>query len=849
MSEATKQNDPEPAEAFVGRERELGKLKAVLEKALYGKPQICFLAGEAGSGKTALLEEFVRLAEDEHKDLVAAIGECNARTGQTEPYLPFREVLALLSGDVHAARSKRAFSTKSADRIKGTLHLAGAMLGEIGGELLGSIVPGASVLIKAAKVVAKQTDLKTKVDRAVDGPTTPQPPQLDQAKILQQYAGFLQAMSKVKPLLVAIDDLQWADSASLDLMFHIARKLDNCRVMLVGTYRPADVAHGRDGDRHPFESTLNELKRYMGEIVIEVEAGDATEQDRFVDSLVDVEPNVLSPEFRHKLRVRTNAHPLFTVELLRAMKDRGDLVKDRLGKWVEGTELDWDALPEKIEGVIEERISRLDQAERTLLSTASVEGMTFHSHTLSEVLKTSELDVLRALSQRLDQRHRIVHEDADARIGKRVLSRMRFGHVLIQQHLYRRLGSGERRLLHGEIAGVLERLYGERGPSIAQQLGWHLAAAGDSDRASSFFELAGRQALRVSALHEAAEVLQRALALLDDVDAEDKETRRAGVLVLIATVHERRGDYARAVELLDQALSTTRLYGLPGVAAAALSELSWIAVRQGRFADARSFGEEALAQAREAEDKSACALALRRLGVVARNLGEYDLAVQHYQASLALYRELKDQQGVIGCLNNLGNVAYHRKDFAAAERSYKDVLALARTNNYLQYVTLALSNLGEVARQQGNLAAASVFLDESVQIARKIGDHELATTSIWNLGDVMADRGEDDKAAALFCEALADAWSLGLIPRALTILCGLARLQARSGQAPRAAEWVGLALEHPLSNFDVRETAERVLAILRGGMPQPELDAAMRRGRELVLADVVSAALAARKAA
>ena len=137
---------------------------------------------------------------------------------------------------------------------------------------------------------------------------------------------MLRALSKDRTLIVILDDLHWADSASLNLLFHLSRALMDCRVLIIGTYRPDDVALGRGDERHPLEPILNELKRYGGDIVIDLSEARTHEGRAFVDALIDAEPNQLNEAFRAELFTRTGGHPLFTVEMLRNLKERGDLV-------------------------------------------------------------------------------------------------------------------------------------------------------------------------------------------------------------------------------------------------------------------------------------------------------------------------------------------------------------------------------------------------------------------------------------------------------------------------------------------------------------------------------------------
>ena len=117
----------------------------------------------------------------------------------------------------------------------------------------------------------------------------------------RELSALVEELSRPRPLVLFLDDLHWADSASLNLLFHLARKMQDSRVLLIGTYRSDDVALGRGGERHPLEPIVNELKRYNGDIVIELGATEASEGRAFVDALIDSQPNQLETAFRQQL--------------------------------------------------------------------------------------------------------------------------------------------------------------------------------------------------------------------------------------------------------------------------------------------------------------------------------------------------------------------------------------------------------------------------------------------------------------------------------------------------------------------------------------------------------------------
>ena len=505
---------------FIGRAQELGRLRALLDKALAGSTQIALVTGEAGSGKTTMIHEFSRRAQADHANLIVAIGNCNAQTGQGDPYLPFIEVLQLLSGDVAANLSRNVVDTENARRLKGLLAHSTEVLVEVAPDLVGLLlaaVPGASLAAKAGSIFAKKAgfvDTLEKAGKKQDGPTALDTT-LDQNRIFEQYAGVLKTLAARQPLLIVLDDLQWADEGSINLLFHLARRLEKSPILILGTFRPDEVALGHGDQRHPLEKVLAELKRYYGDIAIDL--GQTREQEgrRFVDALLDTEPNALSDQFRQALFQHTEGHPLFIVELLQELKDNGSLVKDAQGRWVESPRLIWQDLPARVEGVIEERINRLAADQREILSVASVEGTDFTAQVIARVQDIKERLLLQTLSRELEDRHHLVREAGEIRAGRQFLSRYQFTHALFQQYLYEGLSGGERRLLHGEIAGVLEEMYAGHIEDITVRLARHYAEAGEVEKAVEYLRQAGERARMLYANSEAIDLFVRAVALVE----------------------------------------------------------------------------------------------------------------------------------------------------------------------------------------------------------------------------------------------------------------------------------------------------------------------------------------------
>jgi len=623
---------------FVAREHELAQLGSYLEGTLAAEGRVVFVTGEAGSGKTALVQEFLRRAQELHADLVAASGNCNARTGVGDPYLPFRKILGLLTGDVEARWAAGAMTGDQARRLWNTLPIAAQALVETGPDLIDTFVPG-TALIERANAHAASGDhwlsrLGELLTRKASGHLAPAPQQTD---LFEQYARVLSTLARHAPLVLLMDDLQWADLGSISLLFHLGRQLASHRILIVGAYRPEEVAIGRDGERHPLEPVVNELQRLFGDIVVDV---DQAEGRSFVDAFLDSEPHRLGQPFRENLYRQTRGHALFTVELLRGMQERGDLIRDSEGRWVKGPALDWETLPARVEAATSERISRLPQPLQAALRVASVEGEDFTAEVVARVLGTDERELVRSLSTELDRRHRLVHALALQHLDSRRLSNYRFKHNLIQKYLYDNLDEVERGYLHEDVGNALEQLYGEHAREIAVQLARHFEEARIPEKAIQYLHQAGENALQLSAYEEGIAHLTRGLALLTTLpDSPERAEQELAIQMALGVANMgakglqsggTKQAYNRARELCQQMGKTSQLCQV-------LAELAAADYVRAEHLSARELAQEALSLAEQDEEPVLVAVGHCYLGGISLALGEYATARAHFQEMISFY--------------------------------------------------------------------------------------------------------------------------------------------------------------------------------------------------------------------
>jgi predicted ATPase len=382
---------------------------------------------------------------------------------------------------------------------------------------------------------------------------------------------------------------------------------------------------------------VNEFQRTFGDAAIDL----ARAEDRlFVEEYLDSEPNRLSAGFRETLHRQTGGHPLFTVELLRGMQERGDLIQDSAGRWVEGPALDWETLPTRIEAVIAERVDRLDVAAREALRVASVEGEVFTAEVVAQVQSADTRETVACLSGDLERRHRLVRAQEIQRLGTRRLSRYRFGHILFQNYLYHSLDAVERAHLHEAVGMALEGLYGEEAQEIAVSLARHFQEAGIVEKAVTYLFQAGEKAKRGSANEEAMAHLNRGLELLKTLPETPERSRREldlrialGVPLILTKSHvapEVGSLYSRARELCEQIGDPSQLFQ-------ALLGLRRFHLHRGELPMARELGERMITLAQDEQDRDLLLRAHMMQGETSYRMGEFSDAQDHYDQGIALY--------------------------------------------------------------------------------------------------------------------------------------------------------------------------------------------------------------------
>jgi tetratricopeptide (TPR) repeat protein len=757
-----------PVRPFVGRARELHQVQRRFEGALSGGGRLVFVTGSAGMGKTEFCSQFVHpLAQRE--ELFCAHGHCFEHYGANEAYLPFLELMATLLGS--------SDSTQVADVLR---RHAPSWYAQLPAAWTKSEVPGLL-------------------------PSAHQP---NASRMVRELGDALQALSQIRPLLLVVEDVHWADPSSCDVLRLIAQRISGWRALVLATFRPDQVALEND----PLKQLFRDLLTHDQCDEVSLPVLEATE---IHDYLAARFGNHDLPDELGSLIARTSeGQPLFATRLVQLLLDRGDIQRQN-ERWALArpvSELEW-TVPDSVRALIERKLESLPTTEQRVLTFASVVGVEFSSALLALLCDEEEVSLEERLHE-LARRHRLLESlGEETGFDGKVTSRYRFAHVLYQNVLYDRVASQRRLWLHGRIAEHLLAEHAAADHGGAAQIALHFEAARNPSRAIEFWMRAADNAARLHADREAKQHYARALGL---VDALAPSARVALTIILYynhACCCEKLGDAAAGLRefqaMLEHASSPAftdagasaeraremvfdyfeqpwrdassvydmarmpnqpRSLGPSAIQCEAYWCVSYTLFEADQLEQLAPWGEAYLRVAEQSRNEPRRAEALGWMAVCQLELANLERAFRLADESIRIARDIAHPRALFVALGARAKVYHRRGRYQPAREDHEESLGLSVA---AQSGVEGLRDLGETLIQLGNVASACAALEQAEQIA------ERTERAAWVQNVTFA-------TARLYLE-------LGAVEPSLTQCARAVELARQNGaRAPEARSWIEL---------------------------------------------------------
>jgi adenylate cyclase len=798
----------EAVRTLIGRDAERARLRQIITDATYGRGALVLLSGEAGVGKSHLAHDAQNAARRE--GFQTLVGRCYEQQGAA-PLSPYIEVL------------------EDAARLMP------------GSEFRQAMGPSASELAKLLPELHRLfPDLP---------PPLELPPQLRQRFLFTNIREFFTRSAHIRPLLIFIDDLQWADESTLQFTQHLAHAVAALPIVIVVAYRDVDVAappprptlqnllgrvRGQRGATlapQAIKSALNDLVCQGRACEIALRSFDEAGVRGMLAALGSGDP---PPQLARRFMEQTGGNPLFVAELFRYLNEEGRLF-DAKNRWRRDVEFSSGDVPESLRIVLERRLQRISEGAREVLRAAAIIGRHFELDVLAAVADVDDDALIAALDEA--EQSRLIRGPS----GRQEVA-WRFPHDLIRQALAAPLSQLRRQRLHVRIADAMARLDTPARP-YTSDIAHHLYSAGrmaDGQRASHALMQVGDVAYSLYATEDAIMHYRRAFEVLQDLPGSVAmqlrvEERLADLQALVAdragaidryrslarrqeaaanrvdqaritrklgTLHWQAGDRGEAMACYQRALELVEGSSADVEAAHVYHEIGLAAFRSGENRRAIEWAERALqaAEAARAGELSpevhkaaavAVAHATNTIGVALARSHQLDAAREHMERSLEIARGL-------GLLD-------------VACRAYANLGVLYSTVQPQRAIEVSLTGL-ELAAKIGaaslqpyiyaNLAAAYCALTDrceaegldaaqtAANLDRELEQLDHLAVPLIVMAQIHQCQGELQKAQEIYREALVLAEKIGEPQLILPCYDGLATIHLDRGDRIRAAEYM-----------------------------------------------------------
>jgi len=657
---------------FAGRSDELDFLSDQLKSAIQGDGRALLIKGKAGIGKTRLVNEFKQNNQSKEVDFLIGKGYFES----SEPFLPFKD----------------AFSDLEDRDLPTPMQLA---------EKVDGIQRGNEIRNRERENVPNKFTEKRDM-------------------IFSETCERIKSLAEERPMVIFLDNLQWADRSTLMLFHYLADKLKNVPVLLIGAYIPEEVQR---------DDFLNEvLHRLNREDLIEELKLDPLKPDDIEEILKGVVGRIdLPKDFVQLIHESSEGNPLFLKELTKQMLEDGT-VDPKNNKFP--TSLKEIDVPDVVKDITRRRIKNLDQKKLKILRIGSIIGEEVQYELLHSVSDMTPVNLLEHID--ILTSTGILRASQDEEV-------FCFEHGLIQRAIYEGIPKALKRKLHHRVAESIEEEFEDRLEEFYSDIGFHYKRAREFSRACKFYRKSGEIAERVYSQEDALEMYEKALELSEKADLSDE--KKWNIYEKLGDIHKIIGSYENSEKYYEKIPKEKLDSKYQKRMARKKAE---VCEKKGNFDKALSILEEVMTE--NPKKTAETARVLQRKGWIEMSQGKYNQAKEDLSEALKICQKNGDEKDKADIYHALGTIhlrtSAHDKALSHLEKSLKT----RKERGDLEGQASSLSNMGIVHLRKGEVDEASKLFQESLQILEKIGDKCLISKALLNIGTIYLKEGEIEKA-------------------------------------------------------------------------------------------------------
>jgi tetratricopeptide (TPR) repeat protein/predicted Ser/Thr protein kinase len=679
----------------VGREAQREQLLRTYLRVKAGRGLILGVTGEAGIGKTSLLEEFLADLPRRGERPIVAHGRCSQRLAGEEPYLP---ILEAFEGLVRPA--------------SGVSHA----------ETMKAVAPTWYGLVAG----------KSPQGESGAGETAPA---VSQERMKREFGALCFELSQVQPLVFFIDDLHWADISTVDIFNYLTGRFSEMRVLVLASYRLSDM----ELRGSPFRHVRNDLMSRGQMEVMDLPFLEVKDVERYLT--LQFPDNAFPADFATEIHAKTEGSPLFMADLVRYLRDQGGIVQVD-GHWVLAKSLpdSLRQLPVSVRAMIERKIEQFEEQDRKLLVAASVQGAEFDSVVVAEAAEMDAADVEERLDA-LEKVHAFVRRGEEREFPDRSLTlNYQYVHVLYQNVLYDSLQPTRRATISGRVAKTLVARYGDQVGTVAARVAVLSEAARDFSSAAQYFYFAAARSCSLFAFREALSLADRGLNALKSLPEGPARKQQELVLQMMRGI-ALRSTSGWATPEIEQTFNRARQLANNLENPPELIPVQWATTLfqliRGDLVECRNNADELMRQAERSGNETYIMAAHHVAGVVREFTGDMVESSRllercrelHRPAEHATYVAMFGQDpGTMGRAMSARSLwALGHPDGALARAS--ETLGVARSQANPTMVAFALVVLQGIHLYRGEAAEALAVGDEIMALCREF---ELPQEAEWS---------------------------------------------------------------------------------------------------------------------